>query len=473
MNSELIKDKFNENINDFKTAHMIDYGFLLAYINHIFNNTTNPNEVFNIIVNDYLKMLNGISKLSPGLSTCLFDSKNNININTYSGYTNDTEGNAIDKETLFDLSSMTKLFTSILLLNEEEKGNIDLNKTYGDYSKLLPQLNVRIIDSLKFGNEILTNGRLDDINISKEERLNRLLNSYVYKTNTFKYSDIPYMLMPLLFSNNIIESNEIYFGKINDLLRSNNLLNTGYNYQNMTGGFNGEIFDPKAKLFIKDQTLIPTHAGLTSTVEDIKKLFILLNNGLISKDSIQKLITPVDPEHRIIITPEGKKIVKNRAMSVYINIDNIYLSDIIPRLSENAFSSAGSTGTFTAFDLDNGLNISILSNIKSMTHNRIINTGEFTYGYEGNIIPYNKDVVIMGGNNSIVDGSILKENNERMSFVLSTSYFKEECLNTLLKLRISKQILESIYGKNKELDGIFNRDINTNVEKKLELSKRA
>ena len=44
-----------------------------------------PEEVYNVIIEDYLKEVKGISKLVPGLSTAIKDSKNGIELYTYDG----------------------------------------------------------------------------------------------------------------------------------------------------------------------------------------------------------------------------------------------------------------------------------------------------------------------------------------------------------------------------------------------------
>ena len=78
------------------------------------------------IINDYKIKIKEILKITPGLSTGLMDIKDNIIVNTYDGTRSDIEEEKINKETVFDVASTTKLFTILLLLKEEEKGNIDL-----------------------------------------------------------------------------------------------------------------------------------------------------------------------------------------------------------------------------------------------------------------------------------------------------------------------------------------------------------
>lgn len=90
------------------------------------NNNENYQTIFEALIDDYTKCVKAIGKISPGLATGIKDIKDNITLNIYTGYTSDkSNSKKISKNTLFDVASITKLFTSLLLLKEEEKGNIN------------------------------------------------------------------------------------------------------------------------------------------------------------------------------------------------------------------------------------------------------------------------------------------------------------------------------------------------------------
>ena len=250
-------------------------------------------DIYNNILNEYQKNINEILKITPGISAGLFDINDNIIINTYKGTISDIDNRYIDNKTVFDASSMTKLFTILLLLKEEEKGNIDLDKNYSDYSKELKDIDVKIIDALRFLVELRTDGRLDD-DITNKEIERRFNNTYIYKRNTFKYSDIPYMLVPLLFGSTKEESTENYLNLFYDTFKTIGLNQTGYSTINMTGGrINNRvntIFDPKANIFENKLGYISGHAGVTTTIEDLEKLFIELKRGFLKEETIERLI---------------------------------------------------------------------------------------------------------------------------------------------------------------------------------------
>lgn len=396
-------------------------------------------DIYNIIMQEYQENINEILKITPGLSTGLYDINDNIKVNTYDGKTSDIEDRNIDKNTVFDASSMTKLFTVLLLLKEEEKGNIDLDKKYSNYSIELKDINVPIIDSLRFLVELRTDGRIDERNITNSEIERRFNKTCIYKTNTYKYSDIPYMLVPLLFGKTKEESTENYLNLFYSTYKKIGLNKTGYSTINMTGGriVNGKsientIFDPKANIFEKKLGYISGHAGVTTTVEDLEKLFMELKKGFLKEKTIERLIENTN---------------NNRSTAVYINKKNISESPVPKELSKKAFSISGSTGSYAVFDLESGLMTSFLANIKSTTKNKIINTGNvYTFGDNSIKIPKDYEVTIIGGTGTIRDGRIIN-NEKEITFFRATNNFKEIQTNTLIKLKFLKNYIKAKENK--------------------------
>ena len=462
----LIKRVYEETISDYKTDEdknkfekiLLD---ILVKMGKTFNE--NPKIIFDFLCEDYMKSVYAISKLSPGLSTGLYDERENIIINTYNGKMSDIPNDeAINEETIFDASSMTKMFTSVFLLKEVEKGNIDLNKNFSDYSPLLSKIDVPIIDALKFGVNLRTDGRLDELGISKEERERRFKNTFVFERNTYIYSDIPYMLVPLLFGKTLEEATENYLNKIYKFYRDElGLLKTGYSQINMTGGSidkklvgnkfsyvkNG-LYDPKANLFENLVGYVSGHAGMTTTITDIEKLFYHLSHNLLNEKSLKTLITTINPQEKVLLDKEkrpvlrnGREVKINHAMGVYINAGSLRLSDVPPGYSNMAFAAQGSTGTYSVFDIENGFNATHLPNIRSGLYSKILNTGVYTYGDDKDGLPQYYNATLVSGTGSIKDGQIIRPDGTFMPYVRATNNFKEECLETLLKLRIAKRIL--------------------------------
>lgn len=423
-----------------KTVKQIDIDKLdiLNEIMSYIKNGYKPQEIYKIVLDDYQKNINEILKITPGLSTGLYDINDDIKINTYDGKTSDIENICIDKNTVFDSSSMTKLFTILLLLKEEEKGNIDLDKKYSDYSNELENIDVPIIETLRFLVELRTDGRIDEENISEEEIKRRFKKTYIYSKDTYIYSDIPYMLVPLLFGKTKEESTDNYLKLFYDTYKGLGLTQTGYSTINMTGGKivkNGkEIFDPKANILEKKLGYVSGHAGVTTTVEDLEKLFMQLKNGFLKEKTIERLI---------------KNTTHNRSAAVYINKKDISESPVPKELSKKAFAISGSTGSYAVFDLESGLMTSFLANIKSTTKDKRINTGNiYTFGDDSISLKKDFETTVIGGTGTIRDGRIIKD-GEEITFFRATNNFKDIQINTLIKIKFLKNYIN--YEKSKKL----------------------
>lgn len=398
---------------------------------------------FEVLIKNYLDSVKAISKLSPGLATGLYDSKENIYLNTYNGKMSDIPNDRkITENTVFDSSSITKMFTAILLLKESEKGNIDLMKTFSYYNPLLKKIDISIYDALRFGVKMMTDGRVDEINISNEERIRRLLSTKIQEKDTFIYSDIPYMLVPLLFGKTIEEGTEKYLKKFYKIFKDElQLSHTGYSTIDMTGGpiekdlmkdklyHQIGIYDPKANIFETKLGIVSGHAGVTTNVTDLQKLFNYLTNGLLSSNSLNMLT-------KNIKSKQGKTV--NHGMGIYINTGSLRTSDVPEICSENAFSAVGSTGTYSAFDIENGFNCTYLSNVRSGLYSKWINTENYEYGDEEDIMPKHYQTTLISGTGTIKDGRLKRPSGSFMTYVRATNNFKEESIETLLKLRIAK-----------------------------------
>lgn len=463
---ELIKETYEEVIAKFKTSSdkkEFEDIFMDVARDLIDTKDDDSKATFEMIASDYLKSVQAISKLSPGLSTGLHDEEENITLNTYDGKMSDVpNGNQITEKSVFDASSMTKMFTSILLLKEAENGNIDLNKKFSDYSPLLSKVDVPIIDALKFGANLRTDGRLDESGLLKEEREDRFKSTFVFETDTFIYSDIPYMLVPLLFGKTMEEATENYISKFYELYRDElGLSQTGYSTINMTGGTvkseldkeeisysKDGLYDPKADIFEREVGYVSGHAGVTTTVRDLEKLFDCLSHGLLSEDSLKTLTTTIQPESKVLLDKEGNQVLRNgnpvninHAMGVYINTGSIRVSDIPARYSDSTFAAEGSTGTYSVFDVENGFNMSYLSNVRSGLFHKWINTDDYTYGDDNDQMPKHHETTLVSGTGTIRDGRIFRPDGTFMTYVRATNNFKEEGLETLIKLRIAKKAL--------------------------------
>lgn len=344
----------------------------------------------NAIINNFWEKIEIIVKNTPGLTIGIKDNRTNGELYIYHGKISSLPNSqSVDENTLFDLASVTKLFTAVSLLKEQEKGNLDLSKPINYYDKRYKNIDKTIEDIAKFYYQINTDGRLDSAT-SKEELTTRLYNSKVVKENTFLYSDIPYIIL-----KDVLQSIGNDFSSIFE--KELNMINTSYNTRKkiITGGnFNNlnKIHDPKAQRMKELGLPNMGHAGLYSTSKDLVKLGnnLLPTSSFLTKQSLDTLTTPSHNE-RQFINPENNELKnKNRAMGVYIQTDKgISQSDISIASSKEAFASSGTTGPYILVDPTNNYTFNYLCNPYSQK-NRVpiinINGEDKRWGGATNII---------------------------------------------------------------------------------------
>lgn len=412
-----------------------------------------PENIYNKIIEDYLKIVKGISMLVPGLSTGIKDSKSNVSIYTYDGKTKENGVN-IDENTRFDLASSTKLFTAIEALKLSEDGKFDLDKLVSDYKNgKYSNLNIPVEQMAKFIYELRTDGRLDerDGKLSLEEIQKRLSSTNIAKDNTFIYSDIPFIIL-----KDIMPKSDEYFKKyFNEEM---NLLETSYDrsFGNLTGGRESElnlINDPKARV-MERYKIYPGHAGIFSTSKDLVKLFEALDKGFLSDESITKLVTPaldtpilLNSDGSILYTKNKDGIVTgvknvNRAFGVYYkHPEGIRANEMVDAMGDRSFAIAGFTGSWATFDLQNGLTANILANPLSNENERemVIDNEKFTIRDCGKHFEDGTRFKVAGKTSKILDdeGNVVGT----APFTRITNTLKEAQIYTLLKLRLAKMAL--------------------------------
>lgn len=411
-----------------------------------------PEEVYSKIIEEYLMNIRGIAKLVPGLTTGIKDSKSGAEIYTYSGRTS-ASGEMVDENTRFDIASTTKLFTTTLALKLAEEGKFSLDRSVSSYKNgKYKYLNILVEEMAKYYYELRTPGRLDerDGELSKEELDNRLSGTKVAKEKTFVYSDIPFIIL-----KDIMPDSDEYFKKyFNEEM---NMLNTSYErFGSLTGGKDGElkeVHDPKARV-MERYGINPGHAGVFSTSKDLVKLNDALKNGFLSKESLQKMITPV-VKTPMLLDENGIPVMKrdkngnatgqiniSRAMGVYIkHPEGIRVNELPAPVSDEAFAMTGFTGSHMVVDLKNGLTTNILANPISDNNQRevIIDNNKFIIRDCGKVFENGTKFKVVNRTSEVYD----KDGNliTKAPYTRITNTLKEEQINVLLKLRLAKNSL--------------------------------
>ncbi len=408
-----------------------------------------PEEVFIKIRRDYFNAVSAEALLSPGIATVIEDSKDRIYLARYDGDLADETKTLVSKDTRFDYASITKLFTVLEALKLNQDGLFDINQIVAEIEKSpYKTLNVTVADILRFKYELQTAGRIDDPNIATTVFYRRLLRPKL-GMNAYTYSDVPYIIAKTLMPN----SRKFFTDYYEEL----GLLSVGYDITGpITGGYDFEaVADEKARLMMR-LGIQPGHAGLFGTADDLIKVFDALNNGFLSEDSLEQLLSSGTDKYYVPkYDNDGKEIglkPVNRGMGVYVeHPEGLKVGEVVPGLSNKAFAITGFTGGYASYDLVNGFSSVILANPLSIEAtkskvlvNRVPEDNKYLLDKVGN--PLKEGSIIVSNyiqsekkkNINIFDSN--GEQIENRAYTNMLNSLKEQQLYTLLKLRLTKRV---------------------------------
>ena len=412
-----------------------------------------PEEVFLKIRNDYFLAVSAEALISPGIATVIEDSKDQIYLARYEGNLADETKTLVSKDTRFDYASITKMFTVLEALKLNQDGLFDINQVIAKInSSPYKTLNITVADILRFKYELQTIGRIDDPNITTATFFRRLLRPKI-GMNAYTYSDIPYIIVKTLMPN----SRKFFTDYYDEL----GLLSVGYDINgSITGGYDfNAVADEKARQMMR-LGIQPGHAGLFGTADDLIKVFDALNNGFLSEESLEQLLSSgTEKKYVPKYDQDGKEIglkPVNRGMGVYIeHPEGLKIGEVIPGLSKKAFAITGFTGGYASYDLVNGFSSVILSNPLSIEatdtkvmvsripkENRYLLDKAGKPFEEGSFIISNyiqsekkKNINIYNQNGVLI---------ENRAYTNMLNHLKEQQLYTLLKLRLTKRVAISL-----------------------------
>ena len=250
-----------------------------------------------------------------------------INLNIYSGVNYDTE---------FDIASVTKLFTLVLVLKFIDNNIFNLDDKICDIDTNFKYLDYTILDLIKMSGSIITDSRIDLAN-NYNDALNRLYSVHPVNYDKYinNYTDIGFMVLSKLieditdysFNDIIINFYKKYGIIINKL---NDVVGNGYN--------DTLPHDPKARIMGTIGS-----AGIFINSNDMTlfahKLFG--DDNLIIKENLYKLSTKLfDCNH-----------ANKGYAGIYIKHPlGIKKSSTPLEYSRYAFSHQGYTGSCAIFD---------------------------------------------------------------------------------------------------------------------------
>lgn len=375
---------------------------------------------------------------------------------------------AIEKmteDTIFDLASVTKIFTSLSILKLLQSGTINLVDKITKYVPEFKNLkDVSIYDLISFRVPLKTNGRVDRAN-SKEEAEQILFNIEVDKesNNHRPYTDMGAMVLKYVIEKvsgmnyyqfidfNILQplkmkNTNVVVPKLQlDRVASTNLDGKYYKDGNAIITKNapkGVAYDLKAQIMGQSEGNLSGHAGLFSTAEDMTNLAKgIMGCQVIDNQHIEMMVK--NRTGKKYIEDNQEKYIQYLGFLCYSKNPLLADSELFHAMSGKAFASAGWTGTQLTVDPINELYFFMASN---RSHNRM------TF-----IDPAQRDKVQTDnfGKKTIVlpDGNI-KIDATRFAWDRDAAV-----VHPVLKLAIQYKMLEDLYSYDKEV----NKEENHNV----------
>ena len=315
------------------------------------------------------KNSDGISYIS-GISTCIYfpDFKHNgeCKLKFLGGSITRDISLPIDEDTLFDVASITKLFTLILLLKLEDDKIIDLNDSIADINPDFQNLDdFTMWDLIRLHGELRTDGNVRFAK-NKEEAYEILKTLYLTSNNrtTNSYTDFGAIVLgdtlEKIISQRIgrkITFDEIMYKYLLEPLGLNNTLfnPSGINISG-TGVNLGAVHDHKARVLGG----AVGSAGIFTTSDDLARLAKNLysvnyvDTNLFSRACLYRLGE--------ITFPNAKQSNKGN-LGVYVKQPSGFAKTYTPsEFAAGSFSHQGWTGSLATFDVVNGIHQNVLVN---------------------------------------------------------------------------------------------------------------
>ena len=344
----------------------------------------------NIDFEDYLK------KHSPGYVIEVFKNDTSFEYVIGNSMTN-PKTIKTTSDTLYDIASLTKTFTSVLVYKAYEENRINLNDTIYDIDNNFINLkDVTVLDLLSHNQNIWTNGYLGNAK-TKEEFYNILYTAYV-REKTPTYVDTHYIILGILLEK-IYQKNydELCFEKIFNVLNMkhttfnpNKDLCASSNYEHTSDGvidyiYPGLIHDTKGRV-AKKFGLNLGHASIFTTGKDLL-LFLesFFNNKILKKETIAlmlkhnstneenysllKKMTSLDDVNEAYSKVKGEIVLPKTYNYMGVRYRNIIdeINDVPYKASDNSITFSGYTGPMFTIDFDNHIIVIVMCNVMHNT----------------------------------------------------------------------------------------------------------
>lgn len=239
----------------------------------------------------------------------------------------------ITENTMFDVASITKLFTLLLVLRLKETNILSLEETLGNE---FPKIKDRtILDLIQMKDELRTPKRLEKLNKKDAEQV--LKKTYLYEEKKYLYSDIPMIILSEIIQRKVNQKfqTNFTFDEIMDifLLKPFHIDASFYPTFEVAGNSYGkECFDPKAKKMgpIGSAGLFISSKGLKDLVNHIDQI--------INQEDFSFLNTKIYED------------VSRGNNGIYQKFPDFSKTYVPLEYSNESFASEGSTGSIFIYD---------------------------------------------------------------------------------------------------------------------------
>lgn len=347
----------------------------------------------------------------------------------------------LSKDHLYDLASLTKLFTAVAALQLVESGKLSLEETIGEIdSRFINLKNVRLFDVLSFNAHLQTPGRIDAVT-DRSEGLRRLYAAAPAEPPRIRlYSDINAMIVKYVVEQRTgmafadVLSRYIFapcgmnhtFSRVPEAWLDNCVC---YNYEHRiadgrfilrSNTLPGTPHDPKAALLSPHGDDLCGHAGLFSTSGDMVRFAqALLNGELVSKETLASIgvnrtgCDYGDGTHRQYL-----------GFLSFTKHPNQYLSEVPAWMSDGAFGLSGFTGNHLSLD--------------PLKQRFVLFLGNRCHCRVSNIAPADSHTLQKYGLNGDGTGSILWPDGRRVSSSARYVHFKDIRLHAPIFARLKQ-----------------------------------
>ena len=279
----------------------------------------------------------------------------------------DLEGTPVRSDSIYDLASLTKLFTGLLVMRLHEQNKLDLDAPITAYVPQFTQLNqLTVRQAAWFQRSVKTSERIDQAS-TREDALSILFSAFHQENGRHVYSDLPAMILKYVLEEaSGLSYMELLRREILDPLgmretfcrvpkkdrcrcvstdREHRIEKGRYILR--TGIAPGTPHDPKARiLYNEEEEDCPGHAGLFSTSGDL----IILCQGIISGRVLTKeSLCSMSENHTGRPMPDGT-FSQCLGCLCFVRHPDPYVSEIPVFMSDGSLAWSGFVGNYLVVD---------------------------------------------------------------------------------------------------------------------------